>query len=103
MSKRNFDVERDGAVVKIWIDSGADVDNCMIAFTRECGSEIEASLLAESIECSISNEIVFAYDQGRRTEKSNWEDSAACDIADRAEQSKRFLESMINDIKEEGD
>lgn len=99
MAKSNFQVERDGAVVKIWLDSGADVDNCMIAFSRECATEIEASFICDSTKRMIEHEIEEARDIGMAQERASWEEIASNGIYDRAEQSKRILESIIHEIK----
>lgn len=49
MSVENFQVERVGKTVKIWFDSGADVEKKMLAFTHEFGSEIEADLVMQQV------------------------------------------------------
>ena len=49
MSVENFQVERVGKTVKIWFDSGADVEKNMLAFTHEFESEIEADLVMQQV------------------------------------------------------
>lgn len=49
MSVENFQVERVGKTVKIWFDSGADVEKSMLAFTHEFESEIEADLVMQQV------------------------------------------------------
>jgi len=49
MSVENFQVERVGTKVKIWFNSGADVENCMVAFYREFETEIEADLVMQNV------------------------------------------------------
>lgn len=50
MPVENFQVERVDCTVKIWIDSGADVEKNMVSFCCEFKTEIEADLIRQCVE-----------------------------------------------------
>lgn len=62
----NFEVQRDGKTVKIWLNSGAEVENCMLGFSYQCATEIEADLLRQKIEESIHDDFVEAWAVGEK-------------------------------------
>jgi hypothetical protein len=64
MSIENFQVERIGSTVRIWIDSGADVERNMVAFSHKFSTEIEADLIRQNIDGFIENERLEYYQSG---------------------------------------
>ncbi|NTU49448.1 MAG: hypothetical protein HGA87_00885 [Desulfobulbaceae bacterium] len=67
MSVENFEVERVGTTVKIWMNSGAEVEKRMIAFSREFSTEIEADLVRQNIEWAIEGERLAYFRSGEKS------------------------------------
>lgn len=64
MSVENFQVERVGNTLTIWVDSGANVEKNMLAFTHEFESEIEADLVRQKIDEFTENDRLECCDLG---------------------------------------
>jgi hypothetical protein len=64
MSVENFQVDRVGNTVRIWIDSGAEVEENMIAFSHKFSTEIEADLVRKNIDGFIENERLDYFQSG---------------------------------------
>lgn len=77
MSVENFQVDRAGKTVKVWINSGPGIEKNMLAFTYECDSESEADLLRDRVEDRIAGRFTMECSRGIHMERRAWANNAA--------------------------